>query len=119
MTRKAKLTAVVLDCADPVSLADFYHHVTGWDVTSADAGYAALSGPVQLGFQRVEGYQGPAWPDRAKHTHFDFQVDDLELAEKDIIAIGATKPDFQPGEGEWTVLADPEGHLFCLVPAGQ
>lgn len=30
---------------------------------------------------------------------------------------GAIKPDFQPGEGRWTVLADPEGHLFCITTA--
>ncbi|WP_160330419.1 VOC family protein [Sphaerimonospora mesophila] len=28
---------------------------------------------------------------------------------------GATKPQFQPGDG-WIVLADPEGHLFCVCP---
>jgi len=29
---------------------------------------------------------------------------------------GATRPQFQPGDGDWTVLADPAGHVFCLVP---
>ncbi|WP_425551018.1 VOC family protein [Actinoallomurus oryzae] len=29
----------------------------------------------------------------------------------------ATKPDFQPGEGRRTVLADPEGHPFCIAAA--
>ncbi|CCH29766.1 hypothetical protein BN6_24520 [Saccharothrix espanaensis DSM 44229] len=24
------------------------------------------------------------------------------------------KPDFEPGDGNWLLLADPEGHLFCI-----
>jgi hypothetical protein len=31
------------------------------------------------------------------------------------VTLGATKPDFQPGGGDWIVLQDPEGHLFCLA----
>ena len=30
--------------------------------------------------------------------------------------VGLPRPDFQPGGGDWVVLADPEGHLFCLLP---
>jgi hypothetical protein len=32
-----------------------------------------------------------------------------------LLTLGATVPDFQPGQGQWTVLADPEGHLFCIA----
>lgn len=112
----AQLTTIVLDCADPGQLAEFYRAVTGWEVTSSDADSAYLgNGGVQLAFVRVDGYEPPAWPGPAKQAHLDFQVDDLELEVKRLEALGATKPEFQPGEGEWTVLADPQGHLLCLV----
>jgi predicted enzyme related to lactoylglutathione lyase len=111
----AELTTVVLDCADPAALAAFYGEALGWEVTYSDDDTVQLGGPVGLGFQRVEGYRGPGWPDAAKHAHLDLRVDDLDRAVKEFTGLGATKPDFQPGGGDWVVLADPEGHLFCLV----
>jgi predicted enzyme related to lactoylglutathione lyase len=86
------LQAVVLDCV----------------YLSPDAG-------VQLGFQRIARYQGPAWPDPAKHLHVDLKVDDVEVAAKSFVELGASRPDFQPGNGEWIVLTDPAGHRFCVT----
>ncbi|MEV6448395.1 VOC family protein [Amycolatopsis sp. NPDC051716] len=112
----AELTTVVLDCADPAALAAFYAKALGWEVTSSDDDTVQLGGgPVGLGFQRVAGYRGPAWPDAAKHAHLDLRVGDLAGAVEEFLTLGATKPDFQPGGGDWTVLQDPEGHLFCLA----
>lgn len=72
-------------------------------------------GPVKLGFQRVEGYTGPGWPDPAKHAHLDFTVTDLGTAVSEAVALGASRPDYQPGGDSWVVLTDPEGHTFCLA----
>lgn len=113
----AELTTIIIDCADPEALATFYSTLTGWAITDSDEDYAALgSGPIQLAFQRIEGYEGPKWPDQAKHSHLDFKVADVEAAAKELLDLGATKPEFQPGEDNWLVLTDPEGHPFCLVP---
>ncbi|MEU6505890.1 VOC family protein [Streptomyces sp. NPDC046942] len=118
MAVHAELTAITIDSADPRALAEFYRKVTGWDVAQADDDFVYLGqGPIQLAFQRVTGYRGPGWPDTAKHAHLDFKTADLEVAVKELLSAGATKPEFQPGEGEWTVLADPEGHLFCIASA--
>jgi catechol-2,3-dioxygenase len=116
MSAPAQLTTIVLDCADPAPLAEFYRAVTGWEVTSSDEDSIYLGGSgVQLAFVRVPDYQPPAWPGSAKQAHLDFHVADLDLAVKQLLALGATKPGFQPGEGQWTVLADPQGHLLCLA----
>jgi predicted enzyme related to lactoylglutathione lyase len=117
MTAPAELTTVIIDCADPAGLAGFYHQVTGWEIESSDADSAVLAGngPVRLGFQRVDGYRPPSWPDPAKHFHLDLSVGELDVATKEVLALGATKPDFQPGGDDWVVLADPAGHPFCLV----
>ncbi|MDP9868313.1 MULTISPECIES: VOC family protein [Streptosporangium] len=118
MAVHAELTAIIIDCAAPKALAEFYQNLTGWEVTYSDDDSVYLGdGPIQLAFQRVAGYRGPGWPDAAKHAHLDFKVTDPEAATRDLLALGATKPDFQPGEGRWTVLADPEGHLFCIAAA--
>lgn len=114
----AALSTVIIDCADPAALAEFYGKVTGWPVTYRDDDAVHLGdGSMSLGFQRIDGYQGPGWPDAAKHAHLDFAVTDVDSAVKELLSAGATLPEFQPGEGEWTVMADPEGHLFCIAAA--
>src|SRR5687767_1893703 len=118
MTALAKLTAIVIDCADPAGLAAFYSKVTGWEVTYSDADYASVGAdPIQIGLQRVEGYASAGWPSSSKHMHLDFAVDDVAAATKELLAIGATLPEYQPGDGKWVVLADPEGHVFCIAAA--
>lgn len=115
MPAPAQLTTVVVDCADPGPLAEFYRAMTGWEVTYSDADFVYLGdGPIQLAFQRVEGYQPPAWPGPAKQAHLDFKVADVGRAVEQVVALGATKPQFQPGGDKWVVLVDPVGHPFCL-----
>lgn len=114
-----RLATIVLDSADPAKLAAFYQAATGWEPTYSDTDYVFLGdgGAVQLAFQRVAGYEGPAWPDDRKHAHLDFSVPDVAEAVKTLVELGARRPDFQPGGEKWTVLTDPEGHPFCLAPA--
>ena len=119
MSALGTFTTVVLDCADPGALADFYGALTGWKVTYSDDHTVQLGdgGPIQLGFQRVDGYQPPGWPDPAKQAHLDVGVADLATGVRKVLALGATRPDFQPGGDDWVVLIDPAGHPFCLIPA--
>ncbi|MET7338414.1 VOC family protein [Nonomuraea sp. NPDC005650] len=110
------LTSIVFDCADPAALASFYAQATGWRIAPGDADFVSLEGgPVSVGFQRVDGYQGPGWPNGGKHAHLDFTVPDVEVAKKELAELGATVPGFQPGGADWTVLVDPEGHPFCIM----
>jgi hypothetical protein len=45
----------------------------------------------------------------------DLDVDDVAEAVERCLELGASKPDFQPGDGDrWTVLLDPAGHPFCV-----
>jgi predicted enzyme related to lactoylglutathione lyase len=117
MATIAALSAVVIDCADPKTLAGFYREATGWPITYADDDFVYLGdgGPVRLGFQRVAGYRAPGWPDPAKHAHLDMKVADVGAAVKELTALGAGVPEFQPGDGDWVVLTDPEGHAFCVM----
>lgn len=121
MSVRSISTTIVIDCADPAALAAFYQQATGWDVTSSDGEYAALGsgGPVRLAFQRVEGHRAPEWPAAPAHAHLDLTVPDVGGAVAALLAAGAGKPDFQPGEDSWVVLTDPEGHPFCLAADGE
>jgi predicted enzyme related to lactoylglutathione lyase len=115
-----ELTAVTVDCPDPRVLAVFYQRATGWEPhPDSNAEFAALRRPdgLVVGFQRVDEYQAPRWPDPGapQQFHLDFAVDDLEEAEAMLLGLGAHKPVEQPGGERWRVLVDPAGHPFCLT----
>ncbi|KAB1935155.1 VOC family protein [Micromonospora sp. ALFpr18c] len=119
MTTTADLAMVNLDSSDPAAHAAFYHRVLGWEITHRHTEYAMISGGgVSIGFGLVEGYQPPSWPDpaAAKRYHLDLYVDDPAVAEKEFVAAGASKPEFQPGGEQWVVLIDPIGQPFCICP---
>ena len=118
-TPVATLKMVTLDCADPEASATFWSSLLGWDVVHSEKDYAMLAGPSSaLGFGRVEDYAPPTWPNEhgSKQFHFDLAVADLDDAARAAVDLGATLPDYQPGE-TWRVLLDPSGHPFCLTKA--
>jgi len=111
-----KLGTVALECPNAGELADFYAVITGGKVTFRDDSWATVRCPGgRLDFQTAPGYRPPAWPDAASsmQMHLDFDVDDLDATEARVLAAGATKFEFQPGE-HFRVYADPVGHPFCL-----
>ena len=117
----ARMRAVVLDCPDPRALAEFYRQLVGGEITYADDEWVNLrdGGPVLLSFQRAPDYQPPVWPggERGQQFHLDVTVDDVDEAEKQVLAQGATRHEVQPGIDEnanWRVYLDPVGHPFCL-----
>ncbi|WP_406503219.1 VOC family protein [Streptomyces sp. NBC_00212] len=118
-----QLSTVVVNCADPAALAAFYHKATGWEIIHSDQDSVSLgSGPsIQLALVRVDGHEAPGWPDGTTYMHLDFTVSNLDAAAEELLNLGASRPGCQPGEGQWIVLTDPEGHPFCLTaaPAGD
>lgn len=120
----AKYSLTALDCPDPHALAAFYSHITGWPVADRpdDSEWVWLESGVHatLAFQRSAGQRPPSWPDGdvPQQAHLDFEVDDLDAGEAELLAIGAVKHDFQPEPDAFRVYLDPAGHPFCLVLAG-
>ena len=121
----ADVQCVVLDCPRPAELAEFYQAIVGGAVNQSDRRWAlsddwvtlhATSGLV-LAFQRAADYQAPEWPDptRPQQFHLDFGVADLDGAEEQVLALGATVLDNGANGQGWRVYADPAGHPFCLV----
>ena len=121
MTSIARMRSVVLDCPDTRVLAEFYRDLLGWQIkyVDPDDGWTTLSddGPYKLAFQQSPDYQPPRWPDpsSSQQFHIDVTVDDLDIAEKQVLELGARKADVQLStDNQFRVFLDPAGHPFCL-----
>jgi predicted enzyme related to lactoylglutathione lyase len=109
-----------IEAPDPGALAVFYSRLLDWPVAHEEPGTAIVKPPqdsVYMVFQLAEGYVPPMWPPVADEQrtmmHLDIEVEDLEVAVADAVALGARVADFQPHDNV-RVLLDPAGHPFCL-----
>ncbi len=115
-----RVHAVVLDCPDAEALLRFYQAVTGWQrEQSANGEWLTLRGAngMRLAFQEVSQYRPPRWPDpgHPQQLHLDIMVDDLDVAEPQVLRLGATLLEGSDKPIGWRVYADPAGHPFCLT----
>jgi hypothetical protein len=116
-----RITELVIDCADPQRLADFWCEVLdyvelGWE------GDALEIGPPATGFggpQPTLVFIPSTEPRRGKlPLHLDVNPTDRDQgAELErLLAAGARRVDIgQTTTASWHVLADPEGNEFCLL----
>jgi hypothetical protein len=115
-----RIQCVVIDCAEPHGLARFWAAALGWRVTFSSDAECALEPPAgspetvdspDLVFVRV--------PDEKvvkNRLHLDLRPDDQTAHVERLLALGATRAEIgQTGEEPWVVLADPEGHEFCVL----
>ncbi len=113
----ARYPSFVIDCPDPAAMAAFYAALLGWesDVRDDWANVRPADGSNCISFQQVKDYMPPQWPDQRvpQQMHLDVIVDDLDAAEPAVLALGATKHEYQPGT-TFRVFLDPAGHPFCL-----
>ncbi len=116
----ARFSLVALDCRDPHGLAAFYQRIVGGEIKEATASddwvRLEIDSSSDLGFQLDPEHRAPEWPDGVpQQAHLDFDVPDLDEAERRAIDAGAVKADVQPEPHSWRVMLDPAGHPFCLV----
>jgi predicted enzyme related to lactoylglutathione lyase len=116
---------VVIDCANPVLLADFWADALGYTKeTWNDQDGAAVFDPemrrVRLLFMPVPG------PKPSKNRlHLDLQPlsSDMESEVERLTKLGASvveNVNLTSGAwtGRWTILQDPEGNEFCVGTGG-
>jgi predicted enzyme related to lactoylglutathione lyase len=109
-------SSVTIDCLDPARVARFWSTLLGREPGLSQNGWVYLGerGDAQprLVFQPVSE------PAAGKvRIHLDITVDDIENAKAEVIKLGgaATGERHDYDEGVVVVMADPEGHEFCLV----
>jgi len=113
------LEAIIFDCPDPRALARFYSELLGAEIVQYDPDRAELVPPGSsrplIAFQLAEDYRPPRWPgqDVGQQLHLDVKIDDFEVAEAAVLALGATKAGLD--SPTYRVYLDPAGHPFCLI----
>lgn len=120
----AKYSVTAIDCPNPVALASFYSKLSGLeveplgDLAPENVSWICLlhNGEGVICFQKVGNFVAPTWPEGPvpQQMHLDFDVKDLDAAEAKVLALGATKAEFQSATN-FRVYLDPVGHPFCLV----
>ena len=110
-----RLHHLIIDCPEPLDLAQFYSALLGRPITYESDDFVVVAEndtTSGLGFQRAPGHRAPTWPDPAlpQQMHLDVMVEDVAAAAPQVLALGATQLS-EPG-----VFADPAGHPFCLIP---
>jgi predicted enzyme related to lactoylglutathione lyase len=107
---------LVIDCREPLPLAQFYASLVGGEAVDRDPDWALVEPAddtgLRIGFQRV-----PESKQVKNRVHLDVLAPDLEASTAAAIAIGARR---QGGvvleeDGAFQILLDPEGNEFCLV----
>ncbi len=120
----AKYSVTAIDCPDPIALASFYSKLSGFEMEPLGdfdpekvTWFSLLrDGEPVISFQRIPHFVAPTWPEGPvpQQMHLDFDVKDLDKAEAQVLALGATKSPFQSATN-FRVYFDPIGHPFCLV----
>jgi predicted enzyme related to lactoylglutathione lyase len=111
------VAAVVADCADPPAVTGFWQLATGWGRAASVSDGVSLRSPEGVGPYLELLPSGDV--KRAKNRmHLDVAPladEDHAAAVRALLRAGAVPVDVGQGEGNWTVLADPEGSEFCVL----
>ncbi|MEU9947563.1 VOC family protein [Streptomyces sp. NPDC055089] len=122
-----KTSVLVLDCAEPKELADFYAMLLNAEVrVGNDPDIVEVVGHrgVHLAIRRDHGYAPPSWPrpDDSQQAHLRILVarEDLDEAEREAVGLGARPLGAKSNDGvrDARLYSDPAGHPFTLAPPG-
>jgi predicted enzyme related to lactoylglutathione lyase len=96
----------------------FWSEALGWPLVWDQDQETAIRSPY--GGPKITWGGPPLTPKAGKYRlHFDLAppVHGDQQAEADrLVSLGATRIDIGQGEVSWVVMADPDGHEFCVLP---
>ena len=110
-------SGVTVDCVDVERVATFWGSLLGRERGPSQDGWVYL-GLRDDALPRLV-FQPVAEPRQGKvRLHLDVEVDDIDEAMAQVVRLGGSatgeRHDY-PEEGVVVVMADPEGHEFCLT----
>jgi hypothetical protein len=107
---------IVIDCAEPRALAEFWTRALDLDVAfDAEGSFLALRSRTDpnrpyLGLQKV-----PEEKAGKNRVHLDRATSDRAAEVARLVSLGATEGEtYQVSGLSWTVLSDPAGNEFCV-----
>ncbi len=107
-----------LSCDGSQRVGYFWSEALGWPLVWNQDQETAIRSP--FGGPKISWGGPPLAPKTGKYRlHFDIAPprDGNQREEVDrLISMGATPIDIGQGEARWVVLADPDGHEFCVRP---
>jgi predicted enzyme related to lactoylglutathione lyase len=113
------IVAIVVDCADPAGLAEFWTVAAGWPIVERHDGddVRLLRAPSGKG-PYLELLRVPDAKQVKNRLHVDvapFSGDDHAAEVERLRALGARPVDVGQGDVPWVVLGDPEGNELCVL----
>ena len=112
---------IVLDCADPQRLGEFWAAALRYTVSGGAGSYVLLED--RSGHQPKLLLQGVPESKTAKNRmHFDIETPSVDEEVSRLQRLGATCVEVAPRAEHghrWVVMADPEGNEFCVCDGGQ
>jgi predicted enzyme related to lactoylglutathione lyase len=116
----ARIRNIVFDTRNPRELADFWVKVLGGTILpTGDDTWVTVSDAAgrRVSCQLSPDHEPPKFPDTrgSQQVHLDLDVDDIDEAERQVLALGATRVTEPHEEIDFRVFRDPAGHTFCLV----
>jgi hypothetical protein len=111
------VAAVVVDCADPLSMARFWDEATDWTLREVTDDQAVLRSPEDVGpyLEFLRTPDAKTAPDRVHLDLLPHPADDKAAEVARLRTLGATDLDLGQVDVPWTCLTDPEGHEFCVL----
>jgi predicted enzyme related to lactoylglutathione lyase len=120
MTDPTPGIGLVLDCADPQHLAEFWAPALGY-VTLGTAGSYVLLLPDGKPGPKLLLQQVPEAKTVKNRMHLDIEAADIETEAGRLEALGArrVRDDHMHEHGSaWILMTDPEGNEFCVCDGG-
>jgi catechol-2,3-dioxygenase len=117
MSAEAFVGTIMIDCNDLEGMTTFWKEALGLEEKIRYPQYVWLSrisekGPA-LAFQQV-----PEPREGKNRIHLDLAAADPEAFTERVIALGGSRVEDHEISGfHWSVLADPEGNVFCVTRA--
>jgi predicted enzyme related to lactoylglutathione lyase len=110
---------LVLDCADPEALSDFWTRALGLQRLGAAGNYVLLASTGALPKVLLQRVTEPKLG--KNRMHLDIETADVDAEVERLEEIGAKRLEEQARTehgSRWFVMADPEGNEFCVCDGG-
>ncbi len=100
---------LVVDCSDPVALAQWWGEVYGAEVLHHQQGYSTVQGVLAMPIATMDFVPVPEPKTVKNRVHWDVTVPAVEP----LLDAGATVLLAAGDDRDWHVMGDPEGNEFC------